>query len=102
MITITYEKFMMALALFTALCVAGGWLIKIVKSVKKPADDVATKLDRDNKRIIKLEDSMDKMSNSMKLLMKSNLAVLSHIVDGNNTKDLAAIEKEIHEYLIHN
>ena len=29
MIMITYDKLMAALGLFTALCIAGGWLIKI-------------------------------------------------------------------------
>lgn len=102
MITITYENFMAALALFTALCVASGWLIRIIKSIKKPSDDIAVKLDRDNKRIIKLEDEIDYISRAISLLMKSNLAILGHMQTDNNTGQMAEMSKEIQDFLIHN
>ena len=102
MITITYDKFMMALALFTALCVAGGWLIKIINGLKKPADDVASKLDRDNKRLIKLEEENDYISKSISLLMKSNLVMLGHMSTNNNKGEMKKMEDEIREFLINN
>lgn len=102
MITITYEKIMMLLALFTALCVAGGWLLKIIRSLKKPSADISEKLDRDNKRLNRLEEDMDYISKSISLLMKSNLAILGHMANGNNTSDMAKMEKEIQEFLIKN
>lgn len=102
MITITYEKIMTILALFTALCVAGGWLLKIIKSLKKPSEDISEKLDRDNKRLNRLEEDMDYISKSISLLMKSNLAILGHMSNGNNTSDMAKMEKEIQEFLIQN
>ena len=66
MITLTYERIMAILGLFTALCIAAGWLIKIFKALKKPGDDINQKLDRDNKRIRKLEDEMEYISSAKK------------------------------------
>lgn len=102
MITITYEKLMAALALFTALCVAGGWLIRIIKSLKKPSDDVAAKLENDNERIENLKEQLGYISNAISVLMRSNLAILGHLSDGNHTGEMAKREKEIQEFLIDN
>lgn len=102
MITITYEKFMMALALFTALCVAGGWLIKIVKGIKQPSTNVKKMLDNDNKRIKRLEEQMDYNSKSIKLLMRSELAILGHLATNNNTGEIAKVERDIQEFLVNN
>ena len=101
MITITYEKFMMALALFTALCVAGGWLIKIINGIKKPSNNIRDMLDSDNKRLKELEDNRLYMQKSIRLLMKSNLAMLGHMTTDNNTGELAKMEQEIQDFLIH-
>ena len=101
MITITYEKFMMALALFTALCVAGGWLIKIINGIKKPSSNIRELLDSDNKRLKELEANRLYMQKSIRLLMKSNLAMLGHMTTDNNTGELAKMEQEIQDFLIH-
>lgn len=102
MITITYEKFMMALALFTALCVAGGWLIKIVRGIKQPSMNVMQMLDNDNKRIKRLEDKQYYNSNAIKLLMRSELAILGHLATNNNTGEIAKVERDIQEFLVNN
>ena len=102
MITITYEKFMAVLALFTALCIAGGWLIKIVKGIKKPADDVNEKLARDFKKISKLEEQQCYNSKAIKLLMRSELAILGHLSTNNNTGEIAKVEADIKEFLLNN
>lgn len=102
MITITYEKFMMALGLFTALCVAGGWLIKIIRGIKQPSVNVMKMLDSDNKRIKRLEEQMDYNSKSIKLLMRSELAILGHLATNNNTGEIAKVERDIQEFLVNN
>lgn len=102
MITITYEKFMMALGLFTALCVAGGWLIKIVKGIKQPSVNVMNMLDNDNRRIKRLEEQMDYHSSATKLLMRSELAILGHLSTNNNTGEMSKVEKDIKEFLLNN
>lgn len=102
MITITYEKFMAALAMFTALCIAGGWLIKIIKGLRKPSDDINGKLERDYKRLNRLEEEFDYINKAVALLMKADLAMLGHLSTDNNTSELASVEKEIQVFLINN
>ena len=102
MITITYENFMMMLALFTALCVAGGWLLKIIKGLKKPSDDINDKLQRDYDRLNKLEREFTYVNDAVALLMKADLALVRHLTTDNNTGEMAIIEKEIQHFLINN
>lgn len=102
MITLTYERIMANLGLFTALCVAAGWLIKIIKAIKKPGDDINQKLDRDNKRIRKLEDEMEYISSAIGMLMRTNLVQLRHMRTGNETGEISTVEKEVQEFLIRN
>ena len=87
---------------FTSVCVAMGWMVKIVKGAKKPADDVKSKLDNDNKRIQRLEDDIDYITKSISVLMRSNLAMLGHMSSNNNTGEMAKMEKEIQQFLIDN
>lgn len=107
MIEITYDKVMAALALFTAACVAGGWLLKIIKGLKKPADDVKSnfelvnqKLDNDNKRIKELEDQLKYISSSISILMRCDLVILGHLRTDNNTGQMQDMEHEITEFLV--
>lgn len=97
-----YEKIMAVLAMFTALCIAGGWLIKIFKAVKKPSDDVMEMLDRDNKRLRTLEEDSKYFHNAVKLLIQSNFAILGHLRTANNTGEMAKIEEDIKTFLINN
>lgn len=100
MITITYQSFMAALALFTAMCVAAGWLIKIVRAVKKPADDIHEKLGNDNKRLKELEDQYKYVSSAIGVLMRCDLVILGHLRTNNNTGQMKTMEKEIQDFLI--
>ena len=97
-----YEKIMAILAMFTALCVAGGWLIKIYKGIKKPSDDVMEMLDRDNKRLRTLENDSKYFHNAVKLLIQSNFAILGHLRTANNTGEMAKVEEDIKTFLINN
>lgn len=102
MITITYEKFMMALGLFTALCVAGGWLIKIIKGIKQPSTNVKKMLDNDNKRIKNLEEQQSYNNKATKLLLRSEMAILGHLSTNNNTGEMAKAKKDLQEFLLNN
>lgn len=100
MITITYEKFLAMCAGFSVVCVAVGWLIKIIKALKKPNDDINEKLDNDNKRLKKLEGEMDYLTKSISVLMRCDLAILGHLRTNNNTGQLAKVEDEIQNFLL--
>jgi hypothetical protein len=106
-VTITYENVVAGLALFTAACVAGGWLLKIIKGLRKPSEDtkaqfgiVNSKLDNDNKRIRELEDQLKYISNSIGILMRCDLVILGHLRTNNNTGQMTKMEQEITEFLV--
>ena len=98
--TVTIESVLAVCAGFSCVCVAAGWLIKIIKAIKKPADDVNEKLDRDNKRIKALEDDMTYIKNAISVLMRCDLVMLGHLRTNNNTGQMAEMEGEIQEFLI--
>ena len=101
MITITYEKFMAALALFTALCIAGGWLIKIVTRIKKPSTDFKTMLDNDNKRIKRLEDDIDYIKKTQTQLLKVCLVILDELKKNNDVDGIIEeTEQNMQKFLI--
>lgn len=100
MITLTYDNLLALLTGFTVVCVAAGWLIKIIKALKKPSDDIHAKLDRDNKRIQKLEDDTEYVKNAMSVLLRTNIVMLSHMRTNNNTGEIAKQEEEIQDFLI--
>ena len=78
------------------------YIYKGVKFAKKPADDVMEKLDRDNRRLNALEDEICYNSKAIKILMRSELALLGHISTGNSSGEISKVEKEIQEFLISN
>lgn len=97
---VTVESVLAICAGFSAICVAVGWLIKIIKAVKKPADDIQAKLDNDNRRIKTLEEDMDFLKKSIPLLMRCDLVILGHLRTDNNTGQMVDMESEIQEFLI--
>ena len=97
---ITLDVLLKICAGFTAVCVALGWLIKIIKAVKKPSDDVREKLDNDNRRIKKLEDEYQFITSAIAVLMRCDLVMLGHMRTNNNTGQIATMESEIQEFLI--
>lgn len=99
MITITYTNFMAAIGLFTALCVAAGWLIKIIKAMKKPSDDIHKMLDNNNKRIKALEDAVEELMKVHPMLLRANYVMLKHMRTNNSTGEIAEQENAINEYL---
>lgn len=106
MITITYEKFMAALALFTALCIAAGWVIKIAKGIHAPKTDIDNKLQRDYDRINKHDEEMkeirsdlDYLKDALKLLLENDKVMLEHMRTNNATGKIANRETATFNFL---
>ena len=100
MITITYEKAMAFMAFFTACCVAGGWLFKIIKGLKKPSEDVHAKLDRDNRRLNALEEKMSDLDKTQPLILRTLYVICEELKQGNDTKGrISKQQDEINKYL---
>lgn len=77
------------------------YIYKAFKFAKKPADDVHEKLKRDFDEIRKLRSESDWMRAATKIMIRSNLTILGHLSDGNHTSEMARMEQEIQEFLIH-
>ena len=100
MITITYEKLMAAMAFFTACCVAGGWLLKIIKGLKKPSDDINAKLDNDNKRLKELEEKMTNLDKTQPLILRTLYVICEELKQGNDVNGkISKQQEEINKYL---
>lgn len=92
---------------FTAICIAGGWLIKIIAGLRKPETT-------QNDRLAKLEAKMETVErylandnrriNSIergnRVTQEALLALLSHAIDGNNIDDLKSARKSLQNYLM--
>lgn len=91
--------FLAVCAGFSCICVAAGWLIKIIKAVKKPSDDIKTMLKSDDKRLKTLEDSVAFMAKAISLLLQDDLVILNHLRTNNATGEIAKQEDKVHEFL---
>jgi len=111
MITVTWQQillgFLAVCAGFSSICVAGGWLIKIVKALKKPSDDTKSKFSdhekmfaNDNKRINNLEAQFAFVLKAISLLLQDDLVILNHLRTDNNTGEIAKQEAKVQEFLI--
>lgn len=92
---------------FTAICVAVGWVIKIVKAAKAPTKALETRvaalehsikshdeyLANDQRRIAAIEEGN-------RVTQRAILALLSHGIDGNDVDGLKAAKTELEHYLI--
>lgn len=108
------EKLAMAIAAILAVAgfintcgSAGNWIVKLVQVFKAPNAEqdrqlaelqewrkgVDEKLDNDNKRIIKQEDS-DRVT------QRALLALLAHGIDGNHQKQMQEAKDELEKHLI--
>lgn len=100
MITVTYEKAMAFMAFFTALCVAGGWLLKIIKGLRKPSEDIHTKLDRDNRRLNELEEQLLSLTKTQPLMLRTLYVICEELKRGNDVEGkIGKQQEEINKYL---
>lgn len=83
-----------------SLIVAIWGVIKIVKEIKKPSDDLKSKvdehsefLDNDNKRLKEIE-----LSN--KMILQSLLVIINHEITGNGVENMTSIRNDLQDYLI--
>lgn len=61
---------------------------------------VEERLNSDNERLNDLEDVTKKQQTELLLLLRSQVEILHHMVDGNNTVALKQSQKDIENYLM--
>ena len=101
MIELTYEKLLGLCGGFTVVCVAVGWLIKIIKAVKKPSDDVNTKLKNDDKRITELEEQMAMLAKSQPIILRTLFVICDELKRDNDVEGkISKQQEDINNYLL--
>ena len=93
---------------FSSVCVAGGWLLKIIKGMKKPSENTKDKfekvdamLDNDNKRIKKIEDSFDYIKQTQTQTLKALLVILDELKQNNDASGkISKMESDMNDFLI--
>lgn len=114
MITVTWQEligyFLAVCVGFTSVCVAAGWVIKIVKAVKKPTDDTKDKLkkhdelfDNDNKRINKLEEDITYIKKTQTQTLQCLLIILDELKKNNDVDGvIQKTESDMQSFLLNN
>lgn len=100
MITLTWTMILQFLGGFTACCVAGGWLIKIIRAVKKPSDEIKATIKKESAKLDEAEEDLSYLKSATALLLRSNFVILGHLMTNNNTGEMNKIYKEIQGFVI--
>ena len=100
MITLTWTMILQFLGGFTACCIAGGWLIKIIRAVKKPTDDIKATIKKESDKLDEAEEDLSYLKSATALLLRSNFVILGHLMTNNNTGEMNKIYKEIQGFVI--
>lgn len=94
------RDFVVVLAALAGFLVLLWNAVKAIREWRKPQDDlqawrrdVDTKLNNDNNRLTDVETGIN-------VILRSNLAMLSHEINGNSSDKLLQSQKEITDYLI--
>ena len=103
MITMSWQQlftyFLGACVAFTSVCVAAGWMVKIIKAAKKPSDDIKQMLKNDDRRLKTLEETVAFLAKAISLLLQDDLEILRHLQTTNNTGAMKKQEDKVHEFL---
>jgi len=79
-------------------------LIKIYREIRSPRMSgekaIREKLQSDHERLSKLEQATDRQETELRLLLRSQIVMLHHSIDGNSINNLKAMLKQIEEYLV--
>ena len=91
---------------FTSVCVATGWLIKIVIGIRKPKNDIDSKLQRDYDRLNGLDKEMKVIKEALQYLreafnvqMETDRVILEHMRTNNSTGKIQQREDAIYDFL---
>ena len=61
---------------------------------------IQEKLQSDHERLSRLEETTKKQDDELKLILRSQMAMIHHMIDGNGVQKLKETQSDIEEYLI--
>jgi len=96
---------------FLGVLIALGIVAKLVmdlviksRELRKPKvtdeKDIQEKLKNDNDRLKRLEDKTEQQEEELKLILRSQMVIIHHMIDGNGTQSLKETQQDIEDYLI--
>jgi len=100
-----------ALWITIGVLIAAGIIAKLVmdliikyRELRKPkvTDErsIQEKLQSDHERLAKLEKTTQKQDEELKLILRSQMAMIHHMIDGNGVQKLKETQSDIEDYLI--
>ena len=66
----------------------------------KDEKTIQDKLNSDSQRLNKLEETTEKQDKELKLILRSQMAIIHHMIDGNGVDSLKETQHDIETYLI--
>lgn len=97
--------------IFLGTAIAIGIIVKLIldliiayREFKKPKQTGESTLQetvmKDSTRLTNLEETTKKQDKELKLILRSQMAMIHHMIDGNNTTKLKEMQQDIEDYLI--
>ena len=104
---VTWNVILSICAGFSAICLSIGYLIKIYRNLKKPADDMKgnissnkSAIDDNKSEINDIKDTLDYLVNANNLVMRSLFTVLGELSINNDAQGhCAEAQSEIQKFL---
>ena len=97
------EALWITVGVLLALCAAALLVMNLIKTwreLRKPKVAENERIRSDSERINDLEDITSKQEKELLLILRSQVAMLHHMVDGNNTAALKQSQKDIETVLL--
>ena len=92
---------------FSTICVAVGWLIKIISAVRKPSQSIKDRFNKCDKRLDNSENELKELKHqfafmlkAIPLLLQDDLVILTHLRTQNNTGKMQEQENKVHDFLL--
>ncbi len=93
------------LAALAALALLILQLVRHIRDLRQPALSDARSLQEslreDHERLNTLERSTARQEEELKLILRAQIVLMHHIVDGNGVENLKAMQRRIEEYLVY-
>ena len=80
-------------------------IIRHVRDLRAPAvsdaNKIQEKLRTNHDRLSALERATERQEEELKLMLRAQIVLMHHIVDGNGVENLKAMQRQIEEYLVY-
>lgn len=104
---VTWNLILSICAGFSAICLSIGYIIKIVRGLKKPGEEVSTKvkdnksrLDKQDERLDKMDQTLDYLVSANNLVIRSLFTVLGELAANNDSRGhIAKAQGDIQKFL---